>query len=269
RDAFVRNLPRYFSGQERMGVSLTGGLDTRIIMAWRNAPPDSLPCYTFGSMYRENQDVYLARRVAQICHQPYQVIRVGEEFLSHFSHYAERSIYLTDGCVDLSRAGDLYANEKARAIAPVRISGTYGSEMLLHAIMFKPGNLKADLFQPDVLSEINTAKETDNAVRRIHPVTFVAFRQSPWYHYGVLMLEQTQVAVRTPFLDKDLVKIVYRAPGSVAANEQARLRLIKDGNPALAALRTDRGLGGSDGIAAALTRAYLEFTFKAEYAYDY
>ena len=42
RDAFVRRLPRYFNGHERIGVSLTGGLDTRIIMAWRKAPPGSL-----------------------------------------------------------------------------------------------------------------------------------------------------------------------------------------------------------------------------------
>ena len=57
RDVFVRNLPRYFNGNERVGVSLTGGLDTRIIMAWRKAEPNSLPCYTYGSMYRDNQDV--------------------------------------------------------------------------------------------------------------------------------------------------------------------------------------------------------------------
>jgi asparagine synthase (glutamine-hydrolysing) len=63
RDVFVRNLPRYFNGGERVGVSLTGGLDTRIIMAWRKAEPNSLPCYTYGSMYRDNQDVQLARRV--------------------------------------------------------------------------------------------------------------------------------------------------------------------------------------------------------------
>src|SRR5215470_985414 len=46
RDVFVRNLPRYFEGRERIGVSLTGGLDTRIIMAWRKAEANSLPCYT-------------------------------------------------------------------------------------------------------------------------------------------------------------------------------------------------------------------------------
>ena len=48
-----------------------------------------------------------------------------------------------------------------------------------------------------------------------------------------------------------------------------RLRLIREGSPALARLRTDRGLGGSNRVAETLSRGYLEFTFKAEYAYDY
>lgn len=266
RDAFVRNLPRYFNGEERVGVSLTGGLDTRIIMAWRKAPRGSLPCYTFGSMYRDNQDVLLARKVAQICGQSHQVITTGKEFLSRFPHYAERSIYLTDACVDLSRSPDLYVNEKAREIAPVRMVGTYGSEMLLHAVMFKATQPEPGLFHPDLLSQIHGAKETYDTSQQVHPVTFVAFRQSPWHHYGVLGLEQTQVAVRSPYLDNDVVKTVYRAPGSVSANERGRLRLIRDGSPALAGLRTDRGVGGLNNI---FTRGFLEFLFKAEYAYDY
>ncbi len=269
RDVFTANLPRYFNGKEGLGVSLTGGLDTRIIMAWRKAPPGSLPCYTFGSMFHENQDVHLARRVAEICGQPYQVITVGDEFLSKFAHYAERSIYLSDACVDLSRSPDLYANEKAREIAPVRIVGTYGSEMLLHAVMFKPGEPAPGLFDPELLKQVHAARETYDAIRRTNPVTFVAFRQSPWHHYGILMLEQMQVAVRSPYLDNDLVKTVYKAPGSIAENEAARLRLIQEGNPALGRLRTDRGVGGRNILAAGFARAYYEFTFKAEYAYDY
>jgi asparagine synthase (glutamine-hydrolysing) len=266
RDAFVRNLPRYFNGNERVGVSLTGGLDTRIIMAWRKASPGTLPCYTFGSMYRDNQDVRLARRVAKICGQPHTVITAGKEFLSRFAHYSERSIYLTDACVDLSRSPDLYLNEKAREIAPVRMVGTYGSEMLLHAVMFKAVEPAAGLFQPELLPEIHAAKQTYDEARRGHPVSFVAFRQSPWHHYGVLSLEQTQVAVRSPYLDNDLVKTVYEGPGSIANNEEGRLRLIRDGNPALARLRTDRGIGGLNSV---FTRGGLEFLFKAEYAYDY
>jgi asparagine synthase (glutamine-hydrolysing) len=266
RDVFVRNLPRYFNGKERVGVSLTGGLDTRIIMAWRKALPDSLPCYTFGSMYRDNQDVQLARRVAKICGQQHQVITTGKEFLESFPHYAERSVYLTDACVDLNRSPDLYVNEKVREIAPVRLVGTYGSEMLLHAVMFKADEPVAGLFQHDIEVQIQAAKKTYDASLQTHPMTFVAFRQSPWHHFGVLGLEQTQVAVRSPFLDNDLVKTLYKAPGPVEINQEARMRLVQEGNPELAKLRTDRGIRGVNNI---LMRGFHDFFFKAEYAYDY
>lgn len=263
RNVFVERLPRYFNGHERAGVSLTGGLDTRIIMAWHKAEPDSLPCYTFASMYRDNQDVKLARRVAEICHQQHQDIVAGDEFLSKFPHYAERSVFMSDACVDLSRSPDLYVNEKVREIAPVRIVGTYGSEIMQGAVMFKAEEPIAGLYQLDVSRQIDEAKSTYYAARRGHPVSFVAFHQSPWHHYGVLGLEQTQVAVRSPYLDNAFVKTVYKAPNSMV-NEEARFRLVREGNPALGALRTDRGRGGHNEF----SRALLEFLFKAEYAYD-
>jgi len=266
RDAFVRRLPRYFNGAERIGVSLTGGLDTRIIMAWRKPEPGSLPCYTFGSMYRDNEDVKLARKVAKICLQSHEIIVTGKEFLSRFPHYAERSIYLSDACVDLSRSPDLYVNEKAREIAPVRVVGTYGSEMLLHAVMFKATQPVGGLCPPDMTAQLRAAERTYDSSQQTHPVTFVAFRQSPWHHFGILGLEQTQLAVRSPYLDNEVVKLVYRAPGSVSTNEQGRLRLIREGNPALANLRTDRGIGDGGNP---LVHSFLEFLFKAEYAYDY
>ena len=266
RNAFVGSLPRYFNGRERIGMSVTGGIDTRIIMAWHKAEPNSLPCYTWGSTYRDHEDVKLARRVAKICQQSYQVITVGPEFLSRFAHYAERSIFLADACVDLSRAPDLYVQEKVRGIAPVRMVGTYGSEILMQTIMFKAAAPSAGLFEP-LREHIDAGIKTYAAARQAHPISFIAFRQSPWNHYGVLGLEQTQVAIRSPFLDNEVVKTAYRAPrtDTLAVNENARARLIREGNPVLAKIRTDRGSGGLNG---ALTHAYLEFFFKAEYAYD-
>lgn len=266
RDVFSQNLQRYFKGPERIGVSLTGGLDTRIIMAWHKAEAGSLPCYTFGSMYRDNEDVKLARKVAKICEQPHHVLTTGAEFLSRFPDYAERTIYLTDACVDLGRSPDLYVNEKARGIAPVRMVGTYGSEILLQDVMFKAVLPATGIYRTDLLPWIEKAKTTYDACLQGNQSTFVAFRQSPWHHYGVLELEQTQVAVRTPFLDNDLVETVYRAPNVQNLNQESRLRLVKCGSPALAALRTDRGTRGLNSY---ITRAALQFSFKAEYAYDY
>ncbi len=265
---FTQILPRHFAGEDRIGVSLTGGLDSRMIMAWHKAPPGSLPCYSFGGSYRDCQDVVLARQVARACGQPHEVITVGNEFLSRFAHYAERSVYLTDGCTGAAHAADLYVNERARAIAPVRMTGNYGGEVLRRVRAFKAAAPLPGLYSPELADHIRRAEETYASLLDVHPLSFAVFRQAPWHHYGLLALEQTQLTLRSPFLDNDLVRTVYRAPASACADSRTSMRLIAAGDPALARIRTDRGLlGGRGRLATTLVHGLLEFTFKAEYAY--
>jgi asparagine synthase (glutamine-hydrolysing) len=269
RNIFSRNLPRYFDGHERIAMSLTGGLDTRMIMAWQKPEPGSLPCYTFGGMFRDCQDVMLARRVASICGQPHQVIPAGEEFLSRFPHYAERTVYLSDGCVDVGRTPDLYLSEKAREIAPVRMTGDYGGEVLRGVGRLKPVGLLPGLFHSEFLSYIHQAGDTYAELVRGHRLSFAVFKQAPWDYHGVVALEQTQLSLRSPFLDNDLVRTVFRAPESALDNNRDSLRLIADGKRELLWISTDRGLAGVRGhFLSAAYRAFLEFLFKAEYAYD-
>jgi asparagine synthase (glutamine-hydrolysing) len=270
RDAFSRNLPRYLNGKERIGMSLTGGLDTRAVMAWQRFSPGSLPCYTYGEAGRDCQDVIVARRIARECQQSHHVISIGSEFLARFPYYAERTMYLTDACVDVTHAPDLYFSEQAREIAPVRMTGLYGDEMLRpKRRAFKPIAPAPEPFSPSFLPQVHSAHETYGEVIKCHPTSFSAFRQAPWYHFGFLSLEQTQVAVRTPFLDNDLLQTVFRAPQSAMANNDLRVRLIGDGSTALQRIPTDRGFAGNSGLRGWSLRNYLEFTFKAEYAYDY
>ena len=270
KEVFSENLPRYFGGAERIGVSLTGGLDSRMLMSWSKAAPGALPCYSFGGMFRESQDVVIARRVARACAQDHKVIEVGDEFLSRFPHYSERAVFLTDGCVEVKHSPDLYANERAAQIAPVRMTGNYGGEVLRRVRAFSPSDPVPGLFQPEFCGYLERAKETYSQLLHGHPLSFAVFRQAPWHHYGLLCLEQSQLSLRSPFLDNEFVRTVYRAPQSALLGDDVSLRLIADGNPNLREIRTDRGVGGTlPGWAAAVRRAYLEFTFKAEYAYDY
>ena len=145
-----------------------------MIMAWWKGAPQSLPSYTFGGMFRECQDVVIARKVARICQQSHQVIPVGKEFLSRFAHYAEQAVFLSDGCAGVNRAADLYANEIAAEIAPVRMTGNYGSEILRRLRAFKPGRPSAGLFQPEFLSQVDAAKETFS--RQIRGARFIIYR---------------------------------------------------------------------------------------------
>ena len=270
RKVLSGNMARYFNGHQQVGMTLTGGWDTRVIMALHKADPGTLPCYTFGGMHRDTQDVKVARKVAQVCQQSHHVITVGDEFLSRFPRYAERSVYLTEGGVDVSRSSDLFVSEKARTLAPVKVVGTYGSEIIRHAVMFKPVAPAAGPYSQEFLSHTGAAAQTYAAFRHEHPVVFAAFRQSPWYHHGILALEQSQLSVRSPYLDNDFVRTVFRAPKVENLASDVRPRLVKDGEPALARIPTDRGLtGNGHHLSAAASRAILDFTMKAEYAYDY
>ena len=89
RETFVRILPRYFRGKQPIGISLTGGLDTRMLMSNTDMPVGKYPCYTFASMYRDCNDVKVARKVAKTMGQTHTDIPVDYNFLKNFNSHAE------------------------------------------------------------------------------------------------------------------------------------------------------------------------------------
>ena len=259
----------YFAGPQRVGISLTGGLDSRLILAWHRAAPNTLPCYTFGGPFRDNHDARVAARLSRVLSQPHSVIRLDDGFLRNFGRLAERAVYLTDGCVDVSRAADLYVNEQARKIAPIRLTGNYGGEVLRGVRAFKPVMPPRDLLAPELQDSVSRAVATYGKVTNAGRVSFGVFRQAPWHHFGLLALEQTQLTVRSPFLDNEVVRTAFRASHSALADDRICRRLIAEGSPELSAIATDRGVGGPNRLRSRISRQLLHLQFRVEYAYDY
>ena len=269
KETWTRVLPKYFHGKQSVGLSLTGGVDSRMILAWAPRLPGTLPCYTWGGKYRDCADVKIARRTARVCRQPHNTILVAAEFLSQFHDLAEKAVYISDGTVDITGSIDLYVQRLARQIAPVRLSGVCGGEILRRLVMFKPDPPQQGLFDPDLESSFRDAAKTYAGELQGHRLSFTSFKQAPWYMASKFTVERSQVTYRTPYFDNDLVALAYQTPAKLLHNGPA-LRLIADGNPALGKIGTDRGLAfrSVPGVNRAL-HWYQEFTFKAEYAYDY
>ncbi len=161
---------------------------------------------------------------------------------------------------------DLYCNQRARQIAPVRMTGNYGSEILRRHRAFRPAPPPKELFSGEFIPMLDMASDTFASAKQGHALTFAAFKQAPWYQSARLRLEQSQLVMRTPYLDNNLMSIVYRAPIAAVQNGSLSMRLIRDGNPLLASIETDRGLGGAmTGPLALLFRGYCEVLFKLEY----
>jgi asparagine synthase (glutamine-hydrolysing) len=270
RETFERVLPRYLREGERVGVSLTGGVDSRMIMAWAGGSPGQLPCYTFGSTFRDCNDVRVARQVAKVCKQSHQVIPVERDFLSQFPNLAEKVVYVTDGTMDVSGSVELFINRMARKIAPIRMTGKYGGEILRGIVAFKPHTLNEGILDHELAHACRTAARTYACESRGRRLSFIAFKQVPWYHYAILAVERSQLTLRSPYLDNDLVALAYQTPSNLATSNEPSLRLVADGNPALSRIATDLGvLWRSIPLIDKLRQLYQRFTFKAEYAYDY
>lgn len=269
RDCFARILPRYFKGSQPIGLSLTGGLDTRAILAWRRPEPGSLPCYTFGGGRRESRDVHIAGQVARQCGQSFQPLSVGNKFLADFASYSARTVFLSDGCCPVNLAPDLYLNGLARQIAPVRLTGVYGDEMLRHLSVLKFAPPTPLAFAPAFYRLIEAAEPELLRLSMGHPLTVAAFRQLPYAFFGMRFLEESQLEMRTPFLDIDLLQLLYRAPQSALKNNDLRTRLVAEGWPALRAIRTDLGFLGRGGrLGEAFSSRLHRFTMRCEWAFD-
>lgn len=270
KDTFARILPKYLKASAPVAMSLTGGLDGRMIMAFANAAPGALPTYSFNGPYRDCADLRLARRIASLRGQSHTEIRIEPDFFQHFSQLAEKSAYISDGLMDASGAVELYVNERARKIAPVRLTGNYGSEIIRSNVAFRPTKLDLAFLAPDIARLAAETADTYRAERCEPTLSFIAFRQTPWHHYSRLSIEQSQLTVRSPYLDNELVALMYRAPTEIRAGRDTSLRLIHDGGPGISAIPTDRGEIYGDNSMIGRARVFLaELLAKAEYAYDY
>jgi asparagine synthase (glutamine-hydrolysing) len=258
-------LPRYFECESRIGISLTGGLDTRMIMACRRKATEQPVCYTFSGENGQTLDDRVAARVGKACGLDHHLLRLGTDFFSDFTSHVDRTVYATDGCFGVLGAHEIYLNRQARQLALVRLTGNYGSEVLRKVSTFKPLGLSPNLFNPEFRHSVPFSTPSV-ASGNEHPVTSAAFREVPWNLFGSLAAGRSQVTFRTPYLDNKIVALAYQVPGTLRASPLPAVNLVKDNAPYLYRIPTDKGeMGKTCALAGGLRRVFSKVTFKLDY----
>lgn len=256
-DTFRRVLPRYFRSGG-VGLSLTGGLDTRMILACLHPAPGELPCYTFGGSYRDILDVRLAPRVAAAAGQPHQVLRLDDDqFLKEYPSHLERSTFVTDGLEGVDKVDMIPFCRMARAIAPNRMTGKYGSQVLKSVLGLKDRSPYEALIRPEFRPRLAEARETLASLTVKNPLTFLLQCEIPWWWNGFILSESSQGAVRSPYLDNDLIALLYRAPARTKGVGVAlQHTLIARYAPQLMQVPTT-GSHGGEGVCAAVRKRWF------------
>ena len=246
-------------------ISLTGGLDSRLVLGCADAAPHTQPCYTFGSMYRTTGDVAVARAIAAACNQPHRELKLDHGFLENVQEHLRQAVYISDGYLGFSGSTELYLNRQARAIAPVRVTGNWGGELMRGVRAFKFRMPKGDFLRPSFRAAVDEAQRTFSAAAPAHPLSFTLFQQAPNQGYGRYAVERSQMLMRSPFLSEEVVRSLYQAPPTTRTSTDMVVTLLSS-RPQLIAIPTDVGrLGRGPRPVRALRHAYRRAIVKGEY----
>jgi asparagine synthase (glutamine-hydrolysing) len=268
RAVFEKIMPRYFQTDSKVGISLTGGLDTRLIMACHPHDRQRETSFTFTGPAGRTLDDRVAGQVAAACGLDHQLLRLGPDFFSNFAAHADRTVFITDGCFGILGAHEIYFHKQARSLAPLRLTGNYGGEVFRGVSTFKPLRLAPDMVQPDFQPAVNAAAAELVALKKI-PDTFAAFQEVPLHLFGNLAAGRSQMSFRTPYLDNELVPLTYQCPDSLKKSSWPAMRLVKACSPALDRIPTDRGfISDRSDPEIFLRRVFAEVTFKLDYCSD-
>jgi asparagine synthase (glutamine-hydrolysing) len=93
-DAFDRAVERRTRGAERMGLSLSGGLDARTILA---AIAPERPVTTVSLGIEGSLDLRSAGEMARLARRPFHPYVLNTAFLSRFEEHLRHMVHLTDG----------------------------------------------------------------------------------------------------------------------------------------------------------------------------
>ncbi|HUA65793.1 MAG TPA: asparagine synthase-related protein [Alphaproteobacteria bacterium] len=264
QQTFQRILPGYFEPYSKVGIALTGGLDTRMIMACRPQTSHT-PCYTFTGNNGQTLDDKIAAQIATVSKLEHTLLRLDEGFFSDFAAHADKTVFATDGCAGVFTAHELYFNRKARELAPVRLTGNYGSEILRGISTFKPLSLSPQLLNQDWAPRVSM-RAASWSREKTNPVTFAAFKEVPWHLYGNLAAGRSQLHFRSPYLDNELVALAFQAPQQCRNSSMPCFNLVRASNSDLSEIPTDRGFrGDNSGLGFVTRRAFAEVTFKLDY----
>lgn len=273
RAAFLDEFVEEFGAAARLhayppgdvALSLTGGFDARTVLAASGAAPGALPCYTFAGLERESYDVKVARQLASVAAQPFTTLRLEGELIRQLPEYVERSVHLSDGYLGVSGAAELRVNELARDVAPLRLTGNYGSELLRGVRTLKPDTYDGVLVDEAALRARRLIEEVEARSSRLHPLTFVTTIHTADQGYGRRAIEESQVTTRSPFLDNRLVKLLYRMPSELDGAAVID-RVLNRYAPGLGAVISDRGYRVRGGVLHRTPQSWVrEAVFKAEH----
>jgi len=110
-------------------ASLTGGLDSRVVLSYLMSFKNPLHLYSFG--HKDSDDITIPENIASTESILYTPYLLDEKYLSEdFAGSARKTIISSNGTRNYKRSHYLYASEQISSFTDTTVSGIFGDEVL-------------------------------------------------------------------------------------------------------------------------------------------
>ncbi len=241
----VENIALYSEDAPKLLVSLTGGFDGRTNLSMLQRPREDFLTYSYGMP--GSLQIRIPQEISRKIGIRYQPIYLKGEFLTNYSTYSHNATVYSNGLAPIGFANIDYAFAQLSDFANTALTGLFGSEILRPLSpglgiqmndrvfdlffdtkgrekvreyvkqFFRPSELINTVFKEglealfDIFeSEFVEKHKTYNPVNR--SFFFLLEEGMPKYFQQEIQIERTYVDTRSPYLDSDLLDLIYRTP---------------------------------------------------------
>jgi asparagine synthase (glutamine-hydrolysing) len=264
-DVLFRAVERSFLPGERCGVSLTGGMDSRWILACLTAVGAETRAFTYSK--KTSDDLRIAKEVAEAVGVPHTTLPMPEDYLIR---YADAIIYITDGMFSIVHAHvfpfvwDL-ADRVDVVLSGCGGDGLFGSrafrgtlgksqvakEQALDFLWYGsikhglPSELMGELFGDRTHNRLRErARQSLKDSLADCAAAYPADAMAHWYQYNRLrrflygseLIKKPFVENRCPFMDKAVIEAVLELSPWQRFHEQAYCRALRVHFPNVASI---------------------------------
>jgi asparagine synthase (glutamine-hydrolysing) len=260
--AFKKAVERRMVGNHRFGVSLSGGLDSRIVLG--TIDKNYFPVHTFTYGIPGCDEGKIAKKVATKVGTIHKFIELKPEF---FASFAEKGVWITDGMCNIHHLHSISTLEETKKDADIIFHGEGGDNFLgglwlddrilkikskdiLHSEMYKKVNILFNdedmrhLFSRTYYPEIaglafKSLERVLSGTKAKHPGNITDYFIFKNRITRFLNLVQTgtpriQLEDRAPFCDNDFVDVALTIPPELRLNHRIYIKFLKQLCPDLA-----------------------------------
>lgn len=253
------------AGEYRLGVYLSGGLDSRVILGMLDRSRNPVTTISFG--LRNSRDVHYAHRIAQIAGSDHHYFEFTDG--RWVQEYAGLHLDLTEGFHSWIHSHGISILPQARSLIDIDLTGFGGAQMAIDwndpALLYATDELSFATRLHDLLSQkttwpsINDVEErvlfAPKIAKKIVGLSFDSLRQElkKYEHLSYLqraryfgfcnpdrrlylyytVFHRSHIELRFPFLDYRYFEFVYALPPEMLYHRRLRREVIARYVPAL------------------------------------